>query len=150
MYSNSPNTQTTPSVRQKEAKAGEAATNNFVKYLSYLYVLGGFVSLIANLTKSDANLVIFTFLFVASIYMPNQKIYGVYILLFSLIVDVFWLIFVQIKVFSSDEYYQLAPWEGTLRLWTLWTTVTNMAIKVVVAVGLIFCDHSLRSQAATV
>ena len=139
------NAQQSTSVRQKDVKTADT-TSKFMKYLSYLYLLGGFISLIANLTKTDVNLAIFAFLYVASIYMPGQKLHGIYLLIFSLIVDVFWIIFVQIKVYSSDEYFALAPWENNIRFWTLWSTISNMGIKILCVAGLVFCDQNLKGQ----
>ena len=127
-----------PMSRQKESANDNSS--KFMKYFVYLYALGGALSLVANLTKADVSIVLYLFLYVASVYFPHQKVMGLYLLTFSLIVDVFWMIFVHIKVYESDSYFKVVPWEVSIRRWTVYTVIANMGVKIIVGAGLIFCD----------
>ena len=114
--------------------------NKFTKYLIYVYILGGFLSLIANLTKADVNLPIYAFLWASTMYIPSQKMNGIVVLGASLIVDIFWIFFIHIRIYDSNDHFKLAPWENSSRAWGLWTTIINMVLKIGVGAVIYFSE----------
>ena len=117
-------------------------TSDFMKYFSYLYIVGGLLSMITNLNRADPNLILFAYMYVATRYMSQLKVNGIYLILFSLFIDVFWIIFIHVKILMSTEFTSLAPWQTSLELWAFWCLIANMGIKGVIVGFLMFCDKN--------
>ena len=137
------NTQTQPT-GQSRADQQTKKPSPFSIYFSYLYLFGGFVSLIANLSKADVNIVLYAFLYVVMRHSPQLKPPFRLLLVFSIVIDVLWMIFVHLTAYDSAQFFKLVPWESGLRTWTFWMVVINLIIKSLIATVLFFFDSPTK------
>ena len=123
-------------------KAGgpELRQSNLSNYFSYLYLFGGFISLVCNLSKADVNIALYAFLYLIMRHAPQLKAPFKLLLVFSIVIDILWVIFVHLTTYESAQFFKLVPWESGLRSWTFWMSVVNLGIKSFVAAVLFFCD----------
>ena len=77
--------------------------------------------------------------------MSHQKINVILFFLFSILVDVLWLIVIAWKTWFDDAYERLAPWEHGLHKTTTIIVWINLGLKVV-SVALSFLFESKVKQ----
>ena len=114
-----------------------------------IFLLGSFLGAIGCLSRADYNLPIFLFAYIAWNYLnvsfrfnlnlfspilitflQRQQVYVILLFVFSLIVDIIWYFFIVRKVWGSDDYIHLAPWETKLHSTVNWVAGINFVLKV--------------------
>ena len=110
------------------------------KSIFYIYMLGGILSVISSNSRADYNIAIFGFLYIVSKYYPSLKKDGTYLLLFSIVVDLVWIYFIDWKIIESAAHTKLAPRQSSVNNWTFWTVIANCGLKVFVAAQLQLCS----------
>ena|SRR3990167_3146992 len=109
------------------------------KLMFYIYLLGGVLSLVSSNTRADYNIAIYAFLYIVTKHYPTLKKDGANLLLFSIVIDLLWVYFIEWKIIESDAHARLAPRQSSVNSWTVWTVLANCGLKVFVGIQLQIC-----------
>ena len=119
---------------------------NVQEWIPRIFLAGALLGAIGCLGRSDYNLPVFLFAFIAWNYLANQKSVVTCLFAFSLIVDVIWFFVIGWGTWSSDAYAKLAPWEGGLHKVTKIVVAINFILKIA-SIGLSFAfDPNIKNS----